>query len=110
MNQKPVPTFSQENASILVSGGTGSFGKAFVETVLERHPSVKRLVISSRDELKRFELALQFSPQVSFEVGVASKRRLSRCGLAGATRGRFRIRAHPKLSAPMPTAAAARSA
>lgn len=49
--------------SILVTGGTGSFGKKFVETVLQTHPEVKRLVIFSRDELKQFEMAQRFSPQ-----------------------------------------------
>lgn len=48
--------------SILVTGGTGSFGKAFVKTVLERYPDVKRLVIYSRDELKQFEMAQMFPP------------------------------------------------
>jgi len=47
--------------SILVTGGTGSFGKAFVKTVLERHPDIKRLVVYSRDELKQFEMQQQFS-------------------------------------------------
>ena len=42
------------NKSILITGGTGSFGKAFVHTVLSRYPDVKRLVIYSRDELTRF--------------------------------------------------------
>jgi UDP-N-acetylglucosamine 4,6-dehydratase (inverting) len=45
------------NASILITGGTGSFGKAFVGTVLKRYPEIKRLVIFSRDELKQFEMA-----------------------------------------------------
>jgi UDP-N-acetylglucosamine 4,6-dehydratase (inverting) len=54
--------FSLENASILVTGGTGSFGKAFVKTVLARFPRVKRLVVFSRDELKQFEMAQQFPP------------------------------------------------
>jgi UDP-N-acetylglucosamine 4,6-dehydratase len=49
------------NRSILITGGTGSFGKAFVRTVLERYPDVKRLVVYSRDELKQFEMAQQFS-------------------------------------------------
>lgn len=44
------------NSSILVTGGTGSFGKAFVKTVLERFPGIKRLVVYSRDELKQFEM------------------------------------------------------
>lgn len=51
-----------DNKSILVTGGTGSFGKAFVRTVLERYPGVKRLVIYSRDELKQYEMAQEFSP------------------------------------------------
>jgi UDP-N-acetylglucosamine 4,6-dehydratase len=48
-------------SSILITGGTGSFGKAFVKTVLTRFPSLKRLVIFSRDELKQFEMAQEFS-------------------------------------------------
>jgi UDP-N-acetylglucosamine 4,6-dehydratase len=47
--------------SILITGGTGSFGKEFVRTVLERHPHIKRLVVYSRDELKQFEMQEQFS-------------------------------------------------
>lgn len=46
--------------SILITGGTGSFGKAFVRTVLARHPAIKRLVIYSRDELKQYEMAQMF--------------------------------------------------
>ena len=49
------------NKSILITGGTGSFGKAFVRTVLERFPQVKRLVVYSRDELKQYEMAQVFS-------------------------------------------------
>ena len=49
--------------SILVTGGTGSFGKAFVGTVLQRFPQVRRLVIYSRDELKQYEMAQVYSPQ-----------------------------------------------
>ncbi|WP_271008564.1 UDP-N-acetylglucosamine 4,6-dehydratase (inverting) [Paucibacter sp. B51] len=49
------------NKSILITGGTGSFGRAFVKTVLERHPDIKRLVIYSRDELKQFEMSQTFS-------------------------------------------------
>lgn len=45
--------------SILVTGGTGSFGQAFVRRVLELHPDVERLVIYSRDELKQFEMSQQ---------------------------------------------------
>ena len=46
--------------SVLVTGGTGSFGKAFVRTVLDRYPDVRRLVIYSRDELKQFEMQQEF--------------------------------------------------
>jgi UDP-N-acetylglucosamine 4,6-dehydratase len=49
------------NKSVLVTGGTGSFGKAFVATVLRRFPGIQRLVVFSRDELKQFEMAQQFS-------------------------------------------------
>jgi UDP-N-acetylglucosamine 4,6-dehydratase len=49
------------NKSILITGGTGSFGRAFVKTVLERYPDIRRLVIFSRDELKQYEMAQQFS-------------------------------------------------
>lgn len=47
--------------SILITGGTGSFGKAFVRTILERFPAVRRLVVYSRDELKQYEMAQLFS-------------------------------------------------
>ena len=61
------------NKSVLVTGGTGSFGKAFVRTVLQRFPQIKRLVIFSRDELKQFEMAQLFSPrefpQLRFFIG-----------------------------------------
>eukprot|EP01034_Spumella_vulgaris_P009778 gene9778-12407_t len=71
------------NASILITGGTGSFGKAFVKTVLARHPNVKRLVIFSRDELKQFEMAQQFStkdyPSIRYFIGdVRDEARLRR--------------------------------
>lgn len=47
--------------SVLITGGTGSFGRAFVKTVLQRFPDIKRLVIFSRDEMKQFEMAQEFS-------------------------------------------------
>ena len=48
------------NKSILITGGTGTFGKAFTKTIIERFPEVKRLVVFSRDELKQYEMGLQF--------------------------------------------------
>lgn len=50
-----------KNRSILVTGGTGSFGKKFVETILLKYPEIERVVVYSRDELKQFEMAQQFS-------------------------------------------------
>ena len=49
--------------SVLVTGGTGSFGKEFVRRILEIAPDIERLVIFSRDELKQFEMAQVFSPE-----------------------------------------------
>ena len=47
---------------ILITGGTGSFGKKFVEVVLKEYPRIKKLIIFSRDELKQFEMAQVFDP------------------------------------------------
>ncbi|HAZ03493.1 MAG: UDP-N-acetylglucosamine 4,6-dehydratase (inverting) [Bacteroidetes bacterium GWF2_42_66] len=59
--------------SILITGGTGSFGKMFTKMILEHYPNVKRLVIYSRDELKQFEMAQLYPkdkyPQVRFFIG-----------------------------------------
>lgn len=71
------------NKTVLITGGTGSFGKKFVETILNRYPQVKKIVIFSRDELKQFELrqrypASQF-PQLRFLIGdVRDKDRVKR--------------------------------
>ena len=51
--------------SILVTGGTGSFGKEFVKLILERYKP-KRLIIYSRDELKQFEMAQYFPMDHTF--------------------------------------------
>jgi UDP-N-acetylglucosamine 4,6-dehydratase (inverting) len=51
------------NKSILITGGTGSFGRAFVRAVLAKYPDVRRLVVYSRDELKQFEMSQHISPQ-----------------------------------------------
>jgi UDP-N-acetylglucosamine 4,6-dehydratase (inverting) len=47
--------------SVLITGGTGSFGKAFVRTLLNESPDLQRLVIFSRDELKQFEMSQELS-------------------------------------------------
>jgi len=48
--------------SILVTGGTGSFGQAFVRTLLDRYPDAERIVVYSRDELKQYEMAQRLGP------------------------------------------------
>ena len=45
------------NKAILVTGGTGSFGKRFISRILTAYPNIKKIVIYSRDELKQFEMA-----------------------------------------------------
>lgn len=54
------------NKTILITGGTGSFGKKLTETILTRYPKVKRLVIYSRDEFKQFEMK-QLYPRDRFK-------------------------------------------
>jgi UDP-N-acetylglucosamine 4,6-dehydratase/5-epimerase len=49
------------NKSILVTGGTGSFGKAWVSHLLSKYKKIKRLIIFSRDELKQYEMEKTFS-------------------------------------------------
>ena len=59
--------------SILITGGTGSFGKAFVERVLTDWPNIDRLVIYSRDEQKQFEMAQEYPlseyPMIRYFIG-----------------------------------------
>lgn len=52
-----------ESKSILITGGTGSFGKAFVKTVLKRYPKIRRVVVYSRDELKQSEMNEELSSE-----------------------------------------------
>src|SRR5687767_15679541 len=68
------------NSSILITGGTGSFGHTFVPMTLARY-NPKRLVIFSRDEMKQWDMALKFrdDPRVRFTIGdVRDKDRLTR--------------------------------
>ncbi len=62
-----------DNRSVLITGGTGSFGKAFVKRVLGASPGAKRLVVYSRDELKQFEMSEVYSerdyPGVRYFIG-----------------------------------------
>ena len=69
--------------SILVTGGTGSFGQKFVETILDKYPEITRLVVFSRDEHKQFDMAQRFPtekyPQIRYFIGdVRDEARLNR--------------------------------
>ena len=59
-----------DGRSILITGGTGSFGRRFVRTVLER-TQVRRVIVYSRDELKQFEMRQDFGnePRLRFFIG-----------------------------------------
>jgi len=66
---------------VLITGGTGSFGKRFVETILVRYPLVSKIIIFSRDELKQYELQQKYPqhsyPQLRFFIGdVRDEKRL----------------------------------
>lgn len=70
-----------KNKSILITGGTGSFGKKFVKTILKNNKDLKKLIIFSRDELKQYEMARNFPqqqyPSIRFFIGdVRDKERL----------------------------------
>ena len=65
--------FELTGKSILITGGTGSLGKALTAHILRKWPQVKRLVIFSRDEQKQFEMAQEYPlsqyPQIRFFIG-----------------------------------------
>lgn len=72
-----------DGKSILITGGTGSLGKALTKHIIANYPSVKRLVIFSRDEQKQFQMNLEYPadkyPQIRFFIGdVRDKDRLTR--------------------------------
>ncbi|MNJ86286.1 UDP-N-acetylglucosamine 4,6-dehydratase [compost metagenome] len=62
-----------KDKSILITGGTGSLGKALTKHILSQYPDVKRLVIFSRDEQKQFEMEQEFPvrkyPQIRYFIG-----------------------------------------
>ncbi|MDF2065818.1 UDP-N-acetylglucosamine 4,6-dehydratase (inverting) [Bacillus sp. Cr_A10] len=67
-----------KNKTVLVTGGTGSFGKKFIKKALEQE--VKKVIVFSRDELKQFEMAQEYTdPRIRFFIGdVRDKDRLYR--------------------------------
>lgn len=68
-----------DNKTILITGGTGSFGKKYVKTLLERY-NPKKIIIFSRDELKQFEMQQDFNSDcMRYFIGdVRDKERLKR--------------------------------
>ena len=73
--------------SILITGATGSFGKAFISTLITKKPNINRVVIYSRDELKQWELQQQYPskmfPQLRFFIGDIRDRERLRRALEG---------------------------
>ena len=70
------------NKTVLITGGTGSFGKKFIETILARYPAVKKIIIYSRDELKQSVIKQKYPvydyPQLRFFIGdVRDKERMT---------------------------------
>ena len=49
-----------ENSNILITGGTGSFGKKFIPLTLEKY-NPRKLIVLSRDEMKQWEMAKHYS-------------------------------------------------
>ena len=72
---------------VLITGGTGSFGKAFVAKFLRENPAVERMVIFSRDELKQWEMQQEYPekefPQLRFFIGDVRDRDRLRRALEG---------------------------
>jgi len=73
--------------NVLVTGGTGSFGNAFVKQLLEQKKPVERIVVFSRDELKQWEMQQQFPkeryPQMRYMLGDVRDRDRLRRALEG---------------------------
>lgn len=72
-----------KNKALLITGGTGSFGKAFLEKIIKSHKDIKKLIIYSRDELKQFEMMQKFDQKkykfLRFFVGdIRDSQRLER--------------------------------
>lgn len=72
-----------DNKSILITGGTGSLGKALTKKILTEFPNIKKIIIFSRDEQKQFQMALEYPeskfPQIRYFIGdVRDKERLIR--------------------------------
>ena len=70
-----------EKKVILITGGTGSFGKKLIKTIIKRYPSVSKIIVYSRDELKQSELRSDYPakdfPQLRFLLGMYAIKQVS---------------------------------
>jgi UDP-N-acetylglucosamine 4,6-dehydratase (inverting) len=61
------------NKTLLITGGTGSLGKALVKDIMSKHKDIKKLIVYSRDEQKQFQMAQEWPetlyPQMRFFIG-----------------------------------------
>lgn len=66
-------TFTLKDKSILITGGTGSLGKALTKHIINTYPEVRRIIIFSRDEQKQFQMAQEYPeskyPQMRYFIG-----------------------------------------
>ena len=71
-NKKKIINFFK-NKSLLITGGTGSFGQAFVSYLLNNKIDLKKIIVFSRDELKQFEMSKIFNedkyPNIRYFIG-----------------------------------------
>ena len=70
-----------ENKTILITGGTGSFGSRFLSIILKKYPKIKKIIVFSRDEMKQFSMAekieLKNQNKIRFFLGdIRDKERL----------------------------------
>ena len=83
MWNKKIGKMNLKDKSILITGGTGSLGKALTSHIFKNHPDIKKLIILSRDEQKQFVMAQEYPsdeyPQIRFFLGdVRDKERMIR--------------------------------
>ena len=70
-----------DSMSILITGGTGSFGRQFIKTVLKQH-NPKKLIVYSRDELKQFEMQQKWPENDVMRYFIGDVRDLGRLKMA----------------------------
>lgn len=66
-------TLNLDNKTILITGGTGSLGKALTKNIITKWPKIKKIIVFSRDEQKQFQMAQEYPakyfPQLRFFIG-----------------------------------------